>query len=447
MGKLFRVELTQGSRQLVETRNNAQLVAAPLAVNAQPAAPARQPLRLRRKTDHAPHAVIIIENMTVPPDRRVWQQARALKEEGWRVSIISPQVGSYRAPFEVIDGIDIYRHPMVLEARSITGYALEYAGALLCESYRLLQLDVRDIDVVQICNPPDFLFVPALLAKKFGGAKIIFDHHDLTPELLVQKTGSTSSVLMKIARWAEKTTFQVADRVISTNAAFRARAVDGGGKKLEDTITVYSAPDLQLLKPGVNMPALKAGKEILIFWVGVIGSQDGLDLLLDAISNLRDLPGGNRFHLLIAGEGPEHSRMQARARKLGIEEYVTFAGFLSGEELANAFATAEIGVGSDPKNSFNDRLAMNKIMEYMAYGLPSVMFDLVECRKIAGGSAFYATNNDPASLAACLSNLIEAPATRAAMGAKARARLEARYSWECQKQRYLDVYRSLLERA
>ena len=391
--------------------------------------------------------MIIIENMTVPPDRRVWQQARALKGEGWRVSIISPQFGSYRAPFEIIDGINIYRHPLAIEARNIAGYALEYAHALFCEAFRLLLLDVRDIDVVQICNPPDFLFAPAMLAKKFGGAKIVFDHHDLTPELLVQKTGSTSSILMKFARWAEKTTFEVADRVISTNAAFRAHAVGGGGKKSEDTITVYSAPDLQRLNHGVKTPALKAGKEILIFWIGIIGSQDGLGLLLDAISNLRELPGGDRFHLLIAGEGPERSRMQARARKLGIEDNVTFAGFLSGDELANAFATAEIGVGSDPKNSFNDRLAMNKIMEYMAYGLPSVMFDLVECRKIAGSSAFYAANNDPASLAACLSNLIEAPATRAAMGAKARARLEARYSWQYQKERYLDVYRSLFERA
>ncbi len=377
----------------------------------------------------------------------MWQQARALKEEGWRVSIISPQVGSYRTAFEVLEGIDVYRHPLVFEARNMGGYALEYANALFCESCRLLQLGVRDIDVVQICNPPDFLFAPALIAKKFGGAKIVFDHHDLTPELLVQKTGSASGILLRIARWAEKMTFRVADRTIATNAAFRAHAINAGGKKTEDTLTVYSAPDLGRLNPGKKTPGLKAGKEILVFWVGVIGSQDGLDLLLDAVLNLRGLPGGDRFHLLVAGEGPERSLMEARASELGVSDHVTFAGFLNGDDLANAFATADIGVGSDPKNSFNDRLAMNKIMEYMAYSLPSVMFDLAECRKIAGDSAFYAVNNDPASLAACLSNLIESPATRAAMGAKARERLASRYSWECQKERYLDVFRSLIESA
>ena len=383
--------------------------------------------------------------MTVPPDRRVWQQALALKEEGWRVSVISPQLGAFQKPYEVLEGVEIYRHPLVMEARSIAGYAVEYANALICEAYRLLRLGVRDVDVVQICNPPDFLFLPALIAKIFGGARIVFDHHDLTPELLAEKSGRSSSALISFARWAEKTTFAVADRVIATNAAFRERAIEKGGKQSGDTLTVYSSPDLDRLRPGRVTPSLKKGKDILLLWVGVIGSQDGLDLLLEAIIRLRHLPGGNRFHLLVAGEGPERAAIERIATREGLGDLVTFAGFLSGDDLANAFATADIGVGSDPKNDFNDQLAMNKIMEYMAYRLPSVMFDLNECRKIAGDTALYAANNDPAALAAALSNLIEAPKTRAAMGGRARARLEAHYSWKRQKAHYLDVYRSLLD--
>jgi len=391
----------------------------------------------------APHAVIIVENMTVPPDRRVWQQARALKSDGWRVSVITPQVGSFRKSKETLEGIDIYRHPLPLEARSMAGYALEYATALICELYRLLRLGPNDIDVIQICNPPDFLFAPALLAKKLGRAKIVFDHHDLTPELLVEKTGSTSGPLLNLARWAERRTFAAADRVISTNAAFKKIAVSKGNKTPEDVTVVYSSPDMSRLQPGKFTPELKKNKEILLLWVGLMGSQDGLGLLLDAIADLKALPGGGRFHLLIAGEGPERAPMEAHAKTLNLEQDVTFTGFLTDGNLANAFATADIGVGSDPKNDFNDRLAMNKTLEYMAYGLPSVMFDLKECRKIAGDSAFYAANNNPASLAACLSNLIESPATRAAMGAKGKARLMAAYSWEHQQERYLNVYRSL----
>jgi len=434
---------------VVKIIEHVQPISAPLKRDG---ALAIQEPRLRRASanlvvKHAPHAVIIIENMTVPPDRRVWQQARALRDDGWRVSIISPQMGAYTKARETIEGIEIYRHPLLMEARNIAGYAIEYAGALLAEMFMLLRLDLKDIDVVQICNPPDFLFAPALLAKKIGGAKVVFDHHDLTPELLAEKTGSEHGPLLRFARWAERKTFQTADRVISTNASFRDIAIEKGGKNPDDVTVVYSSPDLTRLNPGEVRAPLKKGKDHLLFWVGMIGSQDGLDLLLEAAAHLKGLPGGDNYHLLIAGDGPERAAMEAHAQGLGLQDEVTFAGFLSGDDLANAFATADIGVGSDPKNAFNDRLAMNKIMEYMAYGLPSVLFDLTECRKIAGLSAFYAANNDPTSLAACLSNLIESPVTRATMGAKGFARLSDAYSWQNQKEKYIDVYRSLIESA
>jgi glycosyltransferase involved in cell wall biosynthesis len=440
--------INPGLKKLVNTEDNTSPLLAPqVPSDTERLKVARDRLSRIASQDRPPHVVIIIENMTVPPDRRVWQQACSLRDEGWRVSVISPQVGSFRTPRETLEGIEIYRHPLMIEARNIAGYAVEYATALLFESIGLIRIGLGAVDVVQICNPPDFLFAPALLAKKFGNAKVIFDHHDLTPELLVQKTGVEESLLLNFARWAERQTFSVADRVISTNASFREHALQVSDKNEDEVCVVYSGPDLEMLKPGRIDPALKKGKDILLFWIGVIGSQDGVDLLLDAMVRLKELPGGDRFHLQIAGDGTERGVMQERACQLGLEDTVTFAGFLHSDDLANAFATADIGIGSDPKNSFNDRLAMNKVMEYMAYCLPIVMFDLAECRKIAGEGALYATNNDPGALAAHLSNLIEAPATRKFRGEKGRARLEGEFAWEHQKERYLDVYRSLFERA
>ena len=184
-----------------------------------------------------------------------------------------------------------------------------------------------------------------------------------------------------------------------------------------------------------------------MFWAGVIGSQDGLDLLLEALVELKQAPLKQSFHLLIAGDGPEREAMEMRARMLGLEGDVTFAGFLYGKEFANAFATADIGVGSDPKNPFNDRLAMNKVMEYMAYQLPIAMFDLAECRKIAGDAALYADNNDPAALAQHILTLINEPALRRRKGEAGRRRLEESFCWKRQKERYLDVYRSLIDPA
>lgn len=380
--------------------------------------------------------------MTVPPDRRVWQQALALRSDGWRVSVLSPQMGAWRKPFEVINGVEIHRHPLPHIARGLAGYALEYGAALAFEAAGLLRMGLDDIDVVQICNPPDFLFAPALLAKR-AGAKVVFDHHDLTPELLVQKfgDGAAAKTLLPVARWAQRRTFHIADQVISTNNAFRDVAIKDGGKAPDKVSVVYSGPDLDRLAPAAPDPQLRRGKKHLVLWVGVMGSQDGLDRLLLAAKALAGMPGGEDFQMLVAGDGPERPQAERMARELGVGDTVDFAGFLGGERLASAFASADIGVASDPKNAFNDRLAMNKVMEYMAYSLPIAMYDLAECRRIAGDAAIYAGEGDPRALAAAMSNLLSSPTVRASKGAIGRKRLEAEFSWERQKAAYLNVYR------
>ncbi len=387
-----------------------------------------------------PHAVIIVENMTLPADRRVWQEATSLAEAGWRISVICPKMGQWTKPFEHLDGVDIYRHPLPFEANGIAGYLLEYGPALILEAWHLLRLGLGKIDVVQICNPPDFLFLPAAMAKFFGNAKIIFDHHDLTPELLTEKTGKTSGLLYNFGLWAERQTFALADRVISTNAGFRDIAITRGNKNPNHVDIVYSAPDLEKLNPQNPDPDLKKGAKYLALWVGMIGSQDGVDILVEAMDCLRE----QDLHLLIVGEGPERKTLQKLARSKGLEDKISFSGFLSGDDLARAFASADIGIGSDPKNDFNDRLAMNKVMEYMAYGLPIAMFDLTECQNIAGDAAICARNNSPQDLADKISWLLANPAKRQQMAKIGKERIAATYNWAAQKQTYLRVFDDLL---
>ncbi len=391
-----------------------------------------------------PHMVIIVENMPVPADRRVWQEATALVQAGWRVSVICPKAGRYTKSHEYLEGVEIYRHSLPFEANGLAGYALEYGTALLMEIAALVRVGFGSIDVVQICNPPDFLFMPALLAKVFGKAKIIFDHHDLTPELLVEKTGKPTGPLLAFAQWAERKTFHVADHVISTNAAFQNVAIGRGNKKKEDTSVVYSAPDLARMPFVSANPALKKGASKLLLWVGMMGSQDGVDLLLQAMQILRGDLKETDAHLLIAGDGPERSNLIDDAERLGISDAVSFPGFLSGHAFAEAFCTADIGIGSDPKNDFNDQLAMNKVMEYMAYKLPIVMFDLAECRRIAGEAALIADDNDPASLAAKICTLLHDEEQATAMGNLGHARLASSFSWAQQKSAYIDACNKVL---
>ena len=417
-----------------------------LRVNAQ--GDAEYPVHLRERASSTaadkPHIVIIVENMPVPLDRRVWQQATALVQDGWYVSVICPKGGTCQAGRENLEGVAIYRHSLPCEASGMLGYLGEYSVALAMELLGLFRIGLGKIDIVQICNPPDFLFIPALAAKWFGNAKVIFDHHDLTPELLVEKTGKESGMLLKFAQWAEWRTFQTASHVISTNSSFAEIAQTRGGKSPDDISIVYSAPDLNRMQHMEANPKLLHGRSNLILWVGMIGSQDGVDLLLDAVRILRDELGCDDFHLMVAGDGPERANLMRYADELQLMQNVSFPGFLSGEQLFEALSTASIGVGSDPKNNFNDRLAMNKVMEYMAYELPIAMFDLAECRKIAGDAALIAENNNPAVLALRLKELLENQELCVSLGKFGYNRLLAEYTWEIQKETYLAACRKVL---
>ncbi|MGV6802104.1 MAG: glycosyltransferase family 4 protein [bacterium] len=389
-------------------------------------------------------AVIIVENMSVPADRRVWQEATSLAKAGWDISVICPKAPDSEASYEVLEGVSIYRHSLPFEASGLAAYILEYGVAILMEIWLLLRIGVTKLDIVQICNPPDFLFVPAVIAKIFG-AKIVFDHHDLTPELLAEKKGGNNKALLKFAKWAERRTFASADRVISTNDMFADLAKTRGGKNANQVDVVFSSPDLHRLPKVTPNPALKQGKKDLLLWVGMIGSQDGVDLTLDALAYLRDVLGYRDFHMLIVGDGPQRVALINYAEKLGLRDWVTFTGFMTGPPLHEAFSTATLGIGSDPKNEFNDKLAMNKVMEYMAYGLPIAMFDLTQSHKIAGPAAAIAENNDPAALAKKIAYLLDNPEEARGMGQAGAERLREQYGWAQQEKTYLRVYKDLLE--
>ncbi|MEE9329313.1 MAG: glycosyltransferase family 4 protein [Parvularculaceae bacterium] len=410
--------------------------------SSQPRAEGRSDEATGHRAD-APHTVIIVENMTVPDDRRVWQEATALARDGWRVSVICPLMGAHTLRREIREGVEIFRHPLPFEARNVFSYVIEYGIALFWEIYLLLKIGLRNIDVVQICNPPDILFIPAAIVKFFGRAKVVFDHHDLTPELYAEKRGKARGILYTIAIWAEKCTFALADKVISTNQGFKQIALARGAKRDQDVSVVYSAPDLGRIQPVAPDKSLNKGKPYLLLWVGIIGSQDGVDLLLDAVETL--VTKRQDFHLLVAGEGPERQVLMADAVARGLQPYISFPGFLIGKQLQAAFSSADIGIGSDPKNDFNDRLAMNKVMEYMAYSLPIVMFDLNECRHIAGDAALYAKDNNPVALCDHIDTLMNDAALRDKLGQKGRARLEDGFSWSSQRETYLGVFETLVK--
>ena len=228
--------------------------------------------------------VILVENLPVPSDRRVWQQATTLARAGHSVTVICPKGKGWTRSRETIEGVTILRHRLP-EARRRLGYPLEYAIALGSQTLLTWRVFLRSgIDVIQACNPPDLLFLIAAQFKPFG-VRFIFDHHDLSPELFAVKFGAGGRGY-RILRALERMTFRLADRVICTNEFFRRIAIERGGKDADSTDVVLSSPEIC---PEMNMPAdpaLRRGRRHAALYVGVMGSQDGVDLLLDAAFEL-----------------------------------------------------------------------------------------------------------------------------------------------------------------
>jgi glycosyltransferase involved in cell wall biosynthesis len=390
--------------------------------------------------------LIIVENLPCPFDRRVWQEARTLVVAGYGVSIICPKGKGYEKSFEEIDGIAIYRHSLPVEAEGAIGYALEYSWALAAEFYLSLKvLFQRGFDVIHACNPPDTIFLIGRFYKLFG-KKFLFDHHDINPELYEAKFSRKDffyRLLLAFERW----TFRSADVSIATNESYRQIALQRGRMAANKVFVVRSGPDLSRLKILPPNAALKMGRKYLVGYVGVMGTQEGVDLLLDAVHHIVFVRGRQDIHFGLVGGGTELQAMRDMALRTGVSDYVTFTGRVPDHDLLEMLNTADICVNPDVANEMNDKSTMNKIMEYMALGKPIVQFDLTEGRTSAQEASLYARKNDATDLADKLLALLADEVMREQMGQFGRNRVVNVLSWDHEAPRLLAAYDELFGNA
>jgi len=386
---------------------------------------------------------IVVENLSVPSDRRVWKEACALRDAGYSVSVVCPK-GKTRdiASYENLDGVEIHRHRNC-EASRIAGYLMEYTWALVAELYLTLKVFARTrFRILQACNPPDTIFLIALLLRPFG-VRFIFDHHDLSPELFHSRFGGRSPFYW-LTRWFEFLSLRMSKVSIATNDSFKEIAVQRGGKRPEEVFVVRNCPDLKSLRRQPHFVDLNFGKKFLVLYVGFMGPQDGLNLLLEAVGYIVNDQGRHDTHFVLVGGGTELPMLRNVAVKLGVESFVTFTGQVPYEEVANYLSQADIGVAPDPKNPMNDKSTMIKIFEYMACGLPVVLFDLNEGRRIAASAALYAAPNDPIDFAHQILRLLECENLRKELGECGRNRIESQLNWDIEKATLLDAYETAL---
>ena len=384
--------------------------------------------------------LIVVENLPVPLDRRVWQEATTLTENGYLVSVICPMGRGWMLPYEVIEGVHIHRHPAPPEAHSgAAAYAREYLMSMW-HWFRLARVVWRrqGFDVIQGCNPPDLIFVLALWYRLWG-VRYLFDHHDVCPELFEAKFGKRGLLYTVMLIW-ERMTFATASVVISTNESFRAIAIRRGKMHPDDIFVVRSAPRTATFTPGPGDPVHRKGAGTLIGYVGVIGQQEGMDLLVAAADHLIRKLGHTDVHFAIVGFGPHVAEVERDVAARGLGAHFTFTGALYGADLLSVLNAIDIGVSPDPKNPMNDISTMNKVMEYMTLEKPLVQFDLTEGRASAGEASLYARANDPVDFAEKIATLIADPDLRAHMGQLGRSRVLDNLSWAHSAPKLLAAY-------
>ena len=373
--------------------------------------------------------LIIVENAPVPFDPRVWKQAIALHKAGYGVTVLCPRDKLSPKNHEILEGIEIYRHPVPGEGNSVIGYMWEYGSALFWEFIYSWWIYLRKpFQVIQGCNPPDNIVLVALPFKALG-VKYIFDHHDVNPELYLAKYARRDA-LHKMLLWFEKLTFRFSDVVISTNESYKEVAVRRGSRASEDVFVVRNGPDLETFKPIPPNQELKHGKSFLVGYVGVMGAQEGLDILLDVAGHIKNL-GRKDIHFTCVGGGPALPGLRVMVQEKRLDDIINFTGRVSDEELLEILSTADVCVNPDKPCEMNDMSTMIKIMEYMALGKPIVQFDLKEGRISAQDASLYSDNgNCVEDFAKNILWLLDHPDERQRMGEFGRKRVQTSLAWE-----------------
>jgi glycosyltransferase involved in cell wall biosynthesis len=388
--------------------------------------------------------LIIIENLPVPLDRRVWQESCALRDAGYEVVVICPQMRGFTQPEETLDGIKIYRHWISEEAQGFLGFLREYVSALWGEMRLAWRAWRRHrFKLIHLCNPPDLLFLVAW-PFKWLGVRIIYDVHDAWPEMFEAKFGGRG-LFYWLVRCAERVTYACADVVLATNESVRKLALTRGHKPPERVWVVRTAPRISVNGVAPN-PGLKRGRKYLVGYVGVMGSADGVQYLVEAAHHLVHRLGRKDIQFLAMGTGPEYPHLLERRDAQGLKDYLDLPGPVSNEFLFSALRTIDLGISCDPKNSYNDHCTMNKVLEYMAFGKAQVMFDLVEGRASAAEAARYVRDNSAEQLAQAILDLLADPEACRRMGQIGVERMANLLNWDRSVEQLKKAYALALEK-
>ena len=389
--------------------------------------------------------LIIVQNLSVPFDRRVWLECQALVSAGHQVAVVCPKDNG-DPDYHVLDGVELYKYRGYAPGGGKLSYIAEYVYSFAATAWLALKARRRTgrFDVLQACNPPDIFWPIARVLRAIDRTRFVFDHHDLCPELFESRFPDGPALPHKALLAMERWTHRTADQVIATNDSYREIAMSRGGKSPSDVTVVRTGPDPERLTRGDEFPELRRGHRFLAAYIGVMGPQDGVDIVVRAADIVINKLGRQDIAFTVMGSGDCLNDLIALRDELGLADHVEFTGRVPDEVVTRVLSTADVGLSPDPKNPLNDLSTMNKSMEYMAFELPVVAFDLRETRVSCGDAGVYATPNDEYEYAQAIVALMDDEPKRAELGKLGRERVEQELAWSHQERAYLGVYQRLL---
>jgi glycosyltransferase involved in cell wall biosynthesis len=400
--------------------------------------------RRHNRRGRDPRVLIIVQNLPVPLDRRVWLESQALRDAGYGVSVICPQ-GPDDSRFEVLDGIRIHRYRPAPGTHGIVSFLWEFAYCWVVSLWLAAKIYVRSgFDVIQACNPPDTFWALSLFFRPLG-VRFVFDQHDLCPEVYEARFEKPNPVLARGLKLLERASYATAHHVIVTNALYSEIARDRGHLADDEVTVVRNGPIADRFVRGEPDDALRRRRRYLCCYLGIMGPQDGVDLIVRVAQAVR-ATGRDDVHFAVLGFGDELDNLRSLAKELGVDDCVEFTGRADDAMVRAWLSTADVGIVPDPKTPFNDVSSMNKTVEYMAFGLPVVAFDLRETMATADAAGAYVLQPDAAAFADVLLELLDDPDRRAKMATFGREKFVRELAWQDQAAKYVQVYDTLREK-
>jgi glycosyltransferase involved in cell wall biosynthesis len=386
--------------------------------------------------ERRPHILLIVENVPLARDHRLQKQVATLAASGYRVSVICRADPANRRYATA----RLHEYPAPADGTSKLGFVREYGYSWLRAAFLSAKVFVKEpFDAVQVSGTPDIYFAIGAPFKLFG-RRLVLDQRDLSPELYQVRYGRQGGLVFRLLCWLERRSYRVADHVITVNRTLEDVAYARGGLRRGKVSVVGNGPVMAQHRVTPARSELKKGRRYLCCWVGFMGPQDRVELALQMVDHLVHVMGRRDCHFAFLGDGEARVACERLATDLGIEDWVTFTGWVGPEVVSAYLSSADLGL----EPNLEEIVSPVKGMEYMAYGLPFVSFDLRETRALAGDAALYAACGDFADLARLLDGLLDNRALRVEMGWAGRNGVARRLAWERQEGTYLKVYERLI---